>query len=35
MICKANKGQTSHGEPIGVILMESFMPFPPGAPATP
>ncbi len=32
MIYKANKGQTSYGEPIGIILMESFMPFPPGCP---
>jgi hypothetical protein len=30
MIYKANKGQTSYGEPIGIILMESFMPFPAG-----
>ena len=32
MIYKARKGQTSYGEPIGIILMESFMPFPPGCP---
>lgn len=32
MIYKANKGQTSYGEAIGIILMESFMPFPPGCP---
>jgi hypothetical protein len=32
MIYKANRGQTSYGEPIGIILMESFMPFPPGCP---
>ncbi|MEE4606643.1 MAG: aspartate/glutamate racemase family protein [Desulfobacteraceae bacterium] len=32
MIYKANKGQTSYGEPIGIILMESYMPFPPGCP---
>lgn len=32
MIYKASKGQTSYGEPIGIILMESFMPFPPGCP---
>jgi hypothetical protein len=32
MIYRANKGQTSYGEPIGIILMESFMPFPPGCP---
>ena len=32
MIYKANEGQTSYGEPIGIILMESFMPFPPGCP---
>ena len=32
MIYTANKGQTSYGEPIGIILMESFMPFPPGCP---
>lgn len=32
MIYKAVKGQTSYGEPIGIILMESFMPFPPGCP---
>jgi aspartate/glutamate racemase len=32
MIYKANKGQTSYGETIGIILMESFMPFPPGCP---
>ena len=32
MIYYANKGQTSYGEAIGIILMESFMPFPPGCP---
>lgn len=32
MIYTAKKGQTSYGEPIGIILMESFMPFPPGCP---
>lgn len=32
MIYKANKGQTAYGEAIGIILMESFMPFPPGCP---
>ena len=32
MIYQANKGQTSYGEAIGIILMESFMPFPPGCP---
>jgi hypothetical protein len=32
MIYKAVQGQTSYGEPIGIILMESFMPFPPGCP---
>ena len=32
MIYHANKGQTSYGEAIGIILMESFMPFPPGCP---
>ena len=32
MIYQANKGQTSYGETIGIILMESFMPFPPGCP---
>ncbi len=32
MIYKASKGQTSYGEAIGIILMESFMPFPPGCP---
>ena len=32
MIYKANKGQTSYGEPIGIILMESYMPFPPSCP---
>ena len=32
MIYKAKKGQVSYGEPIGVILMDSFMPFPPGTP---
>jgi Asp/Glu/hydantoin racemase len=32
LIYKAVKGQTSYGEPIGIILMESFMPFPPGCP---
>ena len=32
MIYKANKGQTSYGEAIGIILMESYMPFPPGCP---
>jgi len=32
MIYTANKGQTSYGETIGIILMESFMPFPPGCP---
>lgn len=32
MIYEAKKGQTSYGEAIGIILMESFMPFPPGCP---
>ena len=32
MIYQAKKGQTSYGEAIGIILMESFMPFPPGCP---
>ena len=32
MIYAAHKGQTSYGEAIGIILMESFMPFPPGCP---
>jgi hypothetical protein len=32
MIYKAKEGQTSYGEAIGIILMESFMPFPPGCP---
>lgn len=32
MIYKAKKGQTSYEEPVGIILMESFMPFPPGCP---
>jgi hypothetical protein len=32
MIYKATKGQTSYGEAVGIILMESFMPFPPGCP---
>ena len=32
MIYRANKGQTSYGEAIGIILMESYMPFPPGCP---
>ncbi len=32
MIYKAIKGQTSYGEAIGIILMESYMPFPPGCP---
>ena len=32
MIYKAKKGQTSYGEAIGIILMETFMPFPPGCP---
>jgi len=32
MIYTATKGQTSYGEAIGIILMESFMPFPPGCP---
>ena len=32
MIYKAQKGQVSYGEPIGIILMDSFMPFPPGCP---
>jgi len=32
MIYTAKKGQTSYGEAIGIILMESFMPFPPGCP---
>lgn len=32
MIYQAKRGQTSYGEPIGIILMESFMPFPPGCP---
>lgn len=32
MIYKAVRGQTSYGEAIGIILMESFMPFPPGCP---
>jgi len=30
MIYKAKKGQVSYGEAIGILLMESFMPFPPG-----
>jgi Asp/Glu/hydantoin racemase len=32
MIYKAVKGQTTYGEAIGIIMMESFMPFPPGTP---
>lgn len=32
MIYKAKKGQTTYGEAIGIIMMESFMPFPPGSP---
>ncbi len=32
MIYHATKGQTSYGEAVGIILMESFMPFPPGCP---
>ena len=32
MIYRAKKGQVSYGEPIGIILMDSFMPFPPGTP---
>ncbi len=32
MIYKAKKGQVSYGEAIGIILMESYMPFPPGTP---
>jgi hypothetical protein len=32
MIYTAKTGQTSYGEAIGIILMESFMPFPPGCP---
>lgn len=30
MIYKARKGQVSYGEAIGIILMDSYMPFPPG-----
>ena len=30
MIYKANKRQVSYGEAIGILLMESYMPFPPG-----
>jgi len=30
MIYKARKGQVSYGEPIGILLLDSFIPFPPG-----
>jgi len=30
MIYKANKGQVSYGEAIGILLLKSFIPFPPG-----
>lgn len=30
MIFKANKGQVSYGEAIGILLLETFIPFPPG-----
>ena len=32
MIYQADKGRTSYGEAIGIIMMETFMPFPPGSP---
>ena len=31
-IYKAVQGQTTFGEAIGIIMMETFMPFPPGSP---
>jgi hypothetical protein len=33
MIYRATKGQTTYGEYIGIMLMDIFMPFPPGCPA--
>jgi len=33
MIYSATKGQTTYGEYIGIMLMDIFMPFPPGCPA--
>jgi len=33
MIYRARKGQTTYGEYIGIMLMDIFMPFPPGCPA--
>jgi len=32
MIYRAREGQVTYGEPIGIIMMETFMPFPPGSP---
>lgn len=32
MIYKANEGQVTYGEPVGIIVMDSYMPFPPGCP---
>ncbi len=32
MIYKAREGQITYGEAIGIIMMETFMPFPPGSP---
>jgi len=32
MIYTAQKGQTTYGEVVGIIMMESYMPFPPGTP---
>ncbi len=31
-VYKAVRGQTTFGEAIGIIMMETFMPFPPGSP---
>jgi hypothetical protein len=31
MIYQADKGRTSYGEAIGIIMLESFIPFPPGS----
>jgi len=32
MIYKAREGQVTYGEAIGIIMMQTFMPFPPGSP---
>lgn len=32
MIYQADKGRTTYGEAIGIIMMETFMAFPPGSP---